>query len=140
MLPVDLHGPGLTIAYAREQAAEFLQLNAARYPHPDRDFILQICFEHPDRLDRLLPRFDVETHIAVRVRKQAYWIDANIRYDHDAVVDFLCDQIRAVLSRDDKKHEGLAAMRPSRSSPTTSWIWSHSAWVRWSALRRSLAV
>jgi hypothetical protein len=111
LLPVDLHGPNLTIAYASDEAAEFLRLNEARYPHLDRDFILQICFEHADRFDGLFPRFDVEKHTAVRVVKTAGWINDNVRYDHGDVVDFWCDQFRRMLARNDETYEVFVKMR-----------------------------
>ena len=82
MLPRELHGPGQTIAYAGAAVVtEFLQRNAERYPHLDRDFIVEICFEFPDRINDLLPRFDVASHAAVRVAKTASWLIENVRYD-----------------------------------------------------------
>jgi hypothetical protein len=111
VLPAELHGPNLTIAYAREQAAEFLRRNEARYPHLDRDFILQICFEHSDRFDGLFPRFDVTKHSAARVVKTARWINENVRYDHSEVVDFWCDQFRHLLARNDQTYEVFTTMR-----------------------------
>lgn len=100
MLPAELHGPSLTLAYAgADRVAEFLHHNRHRYPHLDRDFILQICFEHPDRFDGLFPRFDVDRHSALRITRSAVWIADNVRYDHGETVDFWCDRFHSLLGR-----------------------------------------
>lgn len=106
MLPAELHGPALTLAYAgADRVLEFLHHNVGRYPHLDRDFILQICFEHPDRFDGLFPRFDVELHTALRITRSAAWIADNVRYDRGETVDFWCDRFHALLARDETSDE-----------------------------------
>lgn len=111
MLPPELHGPGLTIAYASDEAAAFLRANVERYPHLDRDFILEICFEHPDRFDELFPRFDVEKHTVVRVLRTARWINDNVRYDCGEVVDFWCGRFQQLLMRNDHADEVFERMQ-----------------------------
>ena len=70
----------------------FLRENRDRYPNLDPDFILQICFEHPDRFDDLLPAFDPKEHSAVRGERSLGWIYDNVRYDHNAELDFWYEQ------------------------------------------------
>jgi len=62
MLPAELRGPSKVIYL--ESPDTFLSENLVRFPNLDRDFILQVCFEHPGRFDDLLPDFDVRFHSA----------------------------------------------------------------------------
>jgi hypothetical protein len=111
MLPAELHGPALTLAYAgADRVSEFLHLNQHRYPHLDRDFILQICFEHPDRFNGLFPRFNIELHSAVRITRSAAWINNNVRYDRGETVDFWCDRFHSLLARDETSDEVFVPM------------------------------
>jgi hypothetical protein len=111
MLPRELHGPGQTIAYAGSAlVTEFLQCNAERYPHLDRDFIVEICFEFPDRFDDLLPGFDVASHSAVRVVKTASWLIENVRYDRGEPVVFHLPRFRMLMARNDANDEVLGPM------------------------------
>lgn len=89
MLPPELRGPEKTIAF--ESPDTFLAENVARFPNLDRDFILQICFEHPNRFDELLPRFDPLPHSALRIPRTAGWIYDNVRYRNDEEIDFWFD-------------------------------------------------
>lgn len=93
MLPEHLHGPGKIIRF--ESPETFLRENRARYPNLDPDFILQICFEHPDRFDELLPAFDPEKHSAVRVRRSLGWVYDSVRYDRNSELDFWYEQFDA---------------------------------------------
>ena len=89
VLPEHLHGPSLVIHFASPEAVDtFLRENRDRYPNLDPDFILQICFEHPDRFDELFPEFDPEKHSAIRVRRSLGWVYDNVRYDHSEELDF----------------------------------------------------
>jgi hypothetical protein len=111
MLPAELHGPALTLAYAgADRVSEFLHYNQLRYPHLDRDFILQICFEHPDRFDGLFPRFDVELHSTLRITRSAAWIGDHVRYDRGEIVDFWCDRFHSLLAGDETSDEVVAPM------------------------------
>ena len=79
MLPELLHGPDKTI---RSEPYEYFLENAQRaYPHLDKDFLLQICFEHPTRFNRIFPGFDIERHTVKRIKKRTEWVASNIRYD-----------------------------------------------------------
>lgn len=86
MLPELLHGPGLVLG--RSPDVTFLKAATARYPELDRDFILQICYEHPARFDRYLPGFDPDIHVARRGTRNTQWIRRNIRYDRNEELDF----------------------------------------------------
>jgi hypothetical protein len=111
MLPAELHGPALTLAYAgADRVSEFLHHNLLRYPHLDRDFILQICFEHPHRFDGLFPRFDVQLHSAPRITRNAAWIRDNVRYDRGEIVDFWCNRFHSLLARQETADEVLGPM------------------------------
>lgn len=89
MLPEHLHGPGLTIHFASPDIVDaFLRENKDKYPNLDPDFLLQICFEHPDRFDDLLPAFDLEKHSAVRVGRSLGWVYDNVRYNRNEEPNF----------------------------------------------------
>lgn len=89
MLPEHLHGPGTTIHFASPETRDtFLRENEDRYPNLDSDFILQICFEHPDRFDELFPAFNPEEHVAVRKGRSLGWVYDNVRYDRSEELDF----------------------------------------------------
>ena len=89
---------------------EFLRWNELRYPYLDRDFILQICFEHPCRFDELFPRFDVELHSAVRIVKSTAWIHDNVRYDRGESVDFWCERFHSLYSTSEVSDEVFRPM------------------------------
>lgn len=111
MLPAELHGPAITLAYAgTDRVSEFLHHNQQRYPHLDRDFILQICFEHPERFDGILPRFNIELHAALRITRSAAWIGDNVRYNRGETVDFWCDRFHSLLARDETSDEVFGPM------------------------------
>lgn len=95
MLPAELHGPGKTIRF--ESPDLFLQENSQRYPNLDPDFILQICFEHPDRFNEILPGFNPALHTAKRISQTAAWVFTNVRYDNNEEVDFWGEQFDAFL-------------------------------------------
>lgn len=87
MLPKELFGPGKTI-YATDPK-RFIEAALKAFPHLDREFVTQICFEHPTRFNKLLPNFDVLLHTAQRTHRSVEWILANVTYDgsksiHDA--------------------------------------------------------
>ena len=86
MLPVALYGPGKAIAFESHDAC--LLSNHVRFPGLDPDYILQVCFEHPARLDAILPQFDARRHVARRVVKTAGWVYENVRHDDNRDVDF----------------------------------------------------
>ena len=86
MLPVELKGPGETISYTSPEI--FLTENIRRFPNLDPDFISQICFEHPCRIDSLLPHFDVKLHAAQRVSRSVSWFYDNVRYERNQELDF----------------------------------------------------
>ncbi|HEX8407809.1 MAG TPA: hypothetical protein VF883_03025 [Thermoanaerobaculia bacterium] len=110
MLPSDLRGPGLTIRFAPAAAERFVRENSARYLHLDPHFISQICFEHPDRFDALLPRFDPALHAALRIRKPAGWIIESTRWEDGSVVDFWCSRFERLFPIGDPADEVLSAM------------------------------
>ncbi len=93
VLPKRLHGPSLMIRFASPETVDtFLRENEVRYPNLDPDFILQICFEHPDLFDELLPAFDPMEHCAVRVERELGWIYDNVRYRNNRELDFWYQQ------------------------------------------------
>lgn len=111
MLPSNLHGPCKTIGYAgAATVSDFLERNAERYPQLDRDFIVEICFEHADRFDELFPRFDVHSHAAVRVRRKAGWLLENVRYDDDEPVTFHLGRFQMLMRRGETADEVLGPM------------------------------
>jgi hypothetical protein len=93
VLPRQLHGPALTIRFASPGTVNaFLRDNKDRYSNLDPDFILQICFEHPDQFNELFPAFDPNEHSAVRVERNLGWVYDNVRYDHNEELDFWYEQ------------------------------------------------
>jgi hypothetical protein len=108
MLPAELRGPGKTIAF--ESPDEFLAENVARFPNLDPDFIVQVCFEHPNRLDELLPRFDPLLHSALRIRRAAGWIYDNVRYWSDEEIDFWFDHFDSQHASGNSSYEIFAYM------------------------------
>lgn len=97
MLPKDLTGPALAIGFAEADAREFLRRNSHMYPRLDPDFILQICYEHPGRLNELLPGFDAGLHSATRISRSAGWIRDNVKYDDGEEPTFWSDQFDCFL-------------------------------------------
>lgn len=108
MLPDDLKGPSLSIDFADPK--EFLDRNLTSYPNLDQDFIVQICYEHPERFNELLPGFDVGQHCARRIRKTAGWIEENVRYENGERVDFWFDHFDELLSNADPQYEIFVSM------------------------------
>jgi hypothetical protein len=108
VLPPCLRGPGKTIDF--ESPAVFLAENAARFPRLDPDFILQICFEHPDRFDRLFPLFDPGVHAAVRVRVSVGWVYEMVRYDYSEEPDFWAKQFDTFLREGEAEYSIFTSM------------------------------
>lgn len=115
MLPSKLHGPGKVVHFEPPDA--FLAENASRFPNLDPDFILQICFEHPDRFDDLFPRFDPAVHDAVRVTRTAGWVYDNVRYDDDEEPDFWSIQFDDYLRNGESAYSVFAHMVKNRTWP-----------------------
>jgi len=88
MLPKELREPGQTFLF--EPSDAILAENMQRFPGLDPNFILQICFEHPDRFDKLFPYFDPYAHNAVRTL--AGWVYDYVRYDEGKEPDFWSKQ------------------------------------------------
>ena len=79
MLPKELHGPGKTIHSA--DAELFIQVALRKFPDLDREFATQICLEHPNRFNEILPNFDISIHTAIRVTRTVEWILKNVTYN-----------------------------------------------------------
>jgi hypothetical protein len=95
----------------------FMCENEDKYPNLDPSFISQICFEHPDRFDDLLPEFDPERHSAVRVGRSLGWVYDNVRYDHNAELDFWHEQFDAFRESEDTRYEIFAHMMQTGTWP-----------------------
>lgn len=100
-----------------EQVDIFLRENRERYPNLDPDFILQICFEHPDRFNDLLPAFDPEKHSAVRVEKSVGWVYDNVRYDDNAALDFWYEHFDALRESGNADYEVFTHMMRTGAWP-----------------------
>jgi hypothetical protein len=80
------------------ESVRFVTQNAARYPHLDPDFILQVCFEHPKRFDQSFPGFDADKHAAIRANRSVQWVHDNVRYDNNTQIDFWYTQFDQCLA------------------------------------------
>jgi hypothetical protein len=102
MLPAELEGPGKEIE--SESPTAFLRLNRSRYPMLDPDFIVQICFEHPQRFNERLPLFDVDRHSAKRRLRTAAWVYECVRYDDNEKVEFWYEKFDEQLATGRETH------------------------------------
>lgn len=80
MLPIELRGPEKTIHLSDPEP--FIQTALSKFPHLDREFVTQICYEHPSRFNQILPKFDASLHTAIRATRTVKWILENVTYDH----------------------------------------------------------
>lgn len=103
MLPAELTGPGKDIDFESPEA--FLSANRVRYPNLDPDFIVQICFEHSNRFNALLPQFDPIRHAAKRVHRTAGWVYDNVRYDDNEDIDFWAEHFDSQRSSGQSSYE-----------------------------------
>ncbi|MFP5245868.1 MAG: hypothetical protein ACLGH0_04165, partial [Thermoanaerobaculia bacterium] len=111
MLPRELCGPSETIAYAgAATVTEFVERNVARYPHLDRDFIVEICFEHSNRFNELFPHFNVGLHSAVRVRRTASWLLENAGHEEGEPFTFHLGRFQMLMRHNDTHDEVLGPM------------------------------
>lgn len=116
MLPPELRGPGLIVHVA--DPSTFVDANLKRYPHLDRDFLTQICWEHPDRFDRVLPGFDPAIHKAARTPQRASWILRNVTYDEsESLRDLWAWHVDRHLEQGRGASEVLVPMLANQSWP-----------------------
>lgn len=115
MLPGSLYGPRKTIDFESPDA--FLRSNAQQYPNLDPDFILQICFEHPDQLDFLLPGFDPKLHSAIRIKKTLGWLYDNVRYLNNKELTFWYEQFDRFRETSETSYEIYAYMAKTGTWP-----------------------
>jgi len=115
MLPDSLHGPAKTIGFESPDA--FLRANRATYPDLDPDFIIQICFEHPDRFNEYFPGFDPACHCAQRIEKTIGWVYDSVRYDGNEAVDFWSGQFDFFRESNQQSYAVFAHMMRHRTWP-----------------------
>lgn len=115
MLPETLVGPGEIIGYAPYK--EFLEKNLLLFPNLDPDFILQICFEHPERFNNLFPDFNPDIHSALRVTKTAKWVFNNVYYNNGEQIDFWSEQFDNYLKSNEKDYEIFVFMNKHKIWP-----------------------
>jgi len=115
MLPTELIGPGLSVLH--ELNCEFVCANARRYPNLDIDFIRQVCYEHPERFDSLLPGFDVKRHSAVRTYRSAGWIYDSVRFADNGDPDHWAWQLQHYRDRGDRGYFVINSMLDTKSWP-----------------------
>ena len=117
MLPRELHGPNKVVFWRPDAAQDFVERARVPYPHLDPDFISQICYEHPDRFDQLLPGFNVDECRAVRRARSAGWVYDFVRWDDGDLPDMWATQFDQYLEAGNVSYPVFSHMSARGSFP-----------------------
>ncbi|MEA5509050.1 hypothetical protein VB715_04665 [Crocosphaera sp. UHCC 0190] len=99
MLPKDLCGPNQMLI--DENYRDFLKNAHEKYPLLDKDFISQVCFEHPDRFNQYFPYFDINVNKILRREVVGKYLVDELRYDNGEVINMWKDQFDDFLNKND---------------------------------------
>lgn len=92
MLPIELTKES-TIFKKDNEWKDFLSRIGNYADILDHDFLSQICFEHSERFDSYFPNFDINKNKIIRIKKTAFEIYNEVRYDNNRKIDFWYFQI-----------------------------------------------